>query len=64
VDFDKLWNFNDPAESERKFRALPPDAEVQTQIARAQGLQRKFDEAHKTLDAVVANSPQIGRAHV
>lgn len=58
MELDQLWNFDDPAESERKFRALPPDAEVQTQIARAQGLQDKFDEAHKTLDAVATNSPR------
>ncbi len=55
-----LWDFGDPAESERRFRALlarvEEDAEaaaiVRTQVARAQGLQRRFDEAHKTLDAV------------
>ena len=57
IDFDAIWNWDDPAESEKKFRALPASAEVQTQIARAQGLQGKFDEAHKTLDGVVTNSP-------
>lgn len=59
MDLEKFWNFDDPAESERRFRALPADAEVQTQIARAQGLQNKFDEAHKTLDAVVTNTPRV-----
>ena len=55
-----LWDFGDPAESERRFRALlarvEEDAEaaaiVRTQVARAQGLQRRFDDAHRTLDAV------------
>jgi tetratricopeptide (TPR) repeat protein len=61
-DFDKLWDYNDPAATEQKFRALLPQAEavrdesygaqLLTQIARAQGLQRKFDEAHATLDQV------------
>lgn len=56
----RLWDFGDPAESERRFRALldrvadDPEASavVRTQVARAQGLQRRFDEAHRTLDAV------------
>ncbi len=63
-----LWNFGDPAESERRFRALllrveaEPEAAaiVTTQIARAQGLQRNFDEAHATLDAVAAQPAASG----
>jgi tetratricopeptide (TPR) repeat protein len=54
-----LWDFADPAESERRFRALLERVEgdseaaaiVRTQVARAQGLQRRFDDAHDTLDA-------------
>jgi tetratricopeptide (TPR) repeat protein len=56
---DKLWNYNQSAESENLFREIlatadDPNtrAEVLTQIARAQGLQRNFDEAHKTLNEV------------
>ena len=58
-DFDKLWNYGDPAATEKLFRdklAERSDADADyraqlvTQIARAQGLQRKFDEAHATLD--------------
>ena len=67
-DFDKLWDYNDPGATERTFRALLPRAEASgdesyraqllTQIARAQGLQRRFDEAHATLDqAAQANEP-------
>lgn len=60
-DFDKLWNFSDPAGTEAVFRRLleqaaPSEAayrlELSTQIARCQGLQGKFDDAHATLDAV------------
>ncbi len=61
MDIDTLWDFDDPAASEKRFRELSSSAEVQTQIARAQGLQRKFDEAHKTLDAVVTNLPRSER---
>lgn len=58
LDLESIWNWNDPAESEKKFRALPVSGEVLTQIARAQGLQRRFAEAHRTLDGVVTNSPE------
>lgn len=56
---DDLWDFDDPAASEARFRnahakaATPADAlELLTQVARAQGLQGKYDEAHATLDSV------------
>ncbi len=59
TDIETLWDYNDPAGSETKFRALLADvtqetdkafqAEVLTQIARAQGLQREFDDANATL---------------
>ncbi|HET9337970.1 MAG TPA: tetratricopeptide repeat protein [Casimicrobiaceae bacterium] len=59
---DRQWGFDKPAVSEQRFRAelekWPPDSaqalEVRTQIARALGLQRKFDDAHSTLDGVEA----------
>ncbi|MCF7827096.1 MAG: tetratricopeptide repeat protein [Candidatus Marinimicrobia bacterium] len=61
-DFDKLWNFNEPAQTEQKFRDVlaissaeqNPEfrLELQTQIARTLGLQQKFDDAHKLLDQV------------
>jgi tetratricopeptide (TPR) repeat protein len=57
---NSLWDYNNPAETEKKFNELLLKAEqsgnkdylVQliTQIARTQGLQMKFEEAHKTLD--------------
>ncbi len=63
VDFDALWDYYRPDETETKFRKLVPELEsnhlnknsylqLLTQIARAQGLQGKFEEAHRTLDQV------------
>lgn len=60
TQFDLLWDYSRPAESEARFRVLLPEvaaapalhAELLTQIARAQGLQRRFDDAHRTLDLV------------
>lgn len=59
-DIHGLWDYNDPAGTESKLRAVLAKAvasddwgyhaELLTQIARAQGLQRQFDEAHATLD--------------
>jgi tetratricopeptide (TPR) repeat protein len=63
-DLDALWDYDDPAHSEDRFRALVPTAErddnrgfhveLLTQIARAEGLQRRFDQAHRTLDQAAA----------
>jgi len=63
-DFNDLWDYNDPAGTERKFRDLLPAAEksanptyrlqLLTQIARTLGLQKKFTEAHQVLDEVEA----------
>jgi tetratricopeptide (TPR) repeat protein len=60
-DLRSLWDFGDPAASEQRFRALLPAAEADgdrgwhaellTQVARAQGLQRRFDDARSTLDS-------------
>ncbi len=61
-DFDSLWDYDHPGNSERMFRELLPAAldsrdfpyltQLLTQIARAEGLQRKFQDAHNTLDRV------------
>lgn len=71
-DFDALWDFDHPDETERKFREILQTAsgadpgyraELLTQIARTQGLQRKFEEAHHTLDGLkdglAAASPRV-----
>ena len=60
---DRWWNFEQPAASEARFRAelarLSGESSARidllTQIARAQGLQRRFDAAHATLDQVEAS---------
>ena len=63
-EFDALWDYNDPGQTESEFRELIPVAkesgdmsyyaQLLTQIARTEGLQRKFEEAHNTLDTVEA----------
>ncbi len=57
-----LWDFQDPAGSERRFREALSTVdsrsawglELRTQVARALGLQRRFAEAHAELDEVDA----------
>ncbi|NWF70858.1 MAG: tetratricopeptide repeat protein [Chloroflexi bacterium] len=61
-DFDTLWDYTKPAETEQRFRQLletaaqSPDPayhlQLLTQIARAQGLQGCYDDAHLTLDSI------------
>jgi hypothetical protein len=61
-DFDAMWDYNQPAQTERAFREVLRQtedaadaayrAELLTQIARTLGLQRRFDEAHALLDQV------------
>ena len=61
-NFDKLWNYSRPADTEIEFRKLLPQAQesgsldyylqLLTQLARTQSLQMKFDEAHGLLDQV------------
>ncbi len=60
LDFDELWDFDHPDSTEWRMRELLPAArqadehsylaQLLTQIARAQGLQRDFAAAHLTLD--------------
>lgn len=60
ADFDTLWDYFDPAATEARFRELLPavvaagdpdlHAQLLTQIARSQGLQRRFADARRTLD--------------
>ncbi len=59
-NFDTLWNYKDAAATEMKFKEFLPEAEefdrpgytaaLLSQLARAQGLQGKFDEALATLE--------------
>ncbi|KAF0246193.1 MAG: hypothetical protein FD180_935 [Planctomycetota bacterium] len=65
---NKLWNFGDPAATEARFVEVlgradyapgtAARAELMTQVARSQGLQRRFDEARRTLaeaDSLIAS---------
>jgi tetratricopeptide (TPR) repeat protein len=71
-DFDKLWNYDDPAGTESAFRDMLPSVEdretrtqLKTQIARTLGLQRKFDAAHALLDEVERElTPELRVARV
>lgn len=65
IDIAALWNFGDPAASERRFREALDGAraegrtelkaELLTQLALAQALAGRFDDAHRTLgEAAVA----------
>ena len=66
ADIDKLWDFDDPAASEERFRTQLSTLEgedsstrfqLMTQIARTLGLRNRFDEAHRLLDEVEAKMP-------
>lgn len=74
-DFNELWDFNDLAGTEAKFREILPLAhqsgdlgylaELMTQIARTQGLQGKSPAAHETLDQVESIlTPALVKARV
>ena len=71
MTIDRPWDFDDPAASEARFRDGLATAtgderlELLTQVARAQGLQRRFEAAHRTLDDVEREIAAAGpRAHV
>lgn len=72
LDFDSLWDYSNPEQTEIKFREvlkqIPENEsahlELLTQIARTQGLQRKFDEAHETLNQVEKELKEDSRAKV
>ncbi|HYF80726.1 MAG TPA: tetratricopeptide repeat protein [Symbiobacteriaceae bacterium] len=62
ADFDQLWDYSRPEQTEQAFRHLLPaaeqgsdrsyHAELLTQIARCLGLQGRFAEGHALLDQV------------
>lgn len=65
-DFDKLWNYGDPAATETKFKELllanghekpAYTLQLQTQIARTYSLRGLFNQAHETLDMVGKQLP-------
>lgn len=61
---DALWDYSKPAESCERFRAALDEApesadEVRTQICRALGLQRKFDEGWQELANIRTKTPIV-----
>ncbi|MGH7177234.1 MAG: tetratricopeptide repeat protein [Tepidisphaeraceae bacterium] len=62
ADFDAMWDYADPARTDARFREVLAMAresgdrdyllQLLTQIARAQGLQGRFDDANATLGEV------------
>jgi hypothetical protein len=64
--FDELWDFTDPAGSEARLRAAAAGetdaaarAELETQVARALGLQDRFAEGDAVLDAIASDDPVV-----
>lgn len=59
-----LWDFDDPAGSERRFRAAAESASGEertimlTQVARALGLQERYDDGHALLGSLAPHSPE------
>ena len=70
-DLDTLWDFNDPTASESRLRSAAQNSEhrdeLLTQVARALGLQGRFDEAHELLDSLPDDHVRVplerGRLH-
>lgn len=71
-DFDSLWDYDHPDQTEVKFREVLPQfakngsayLELLTQIARTHSLRRKFDEAHQILDEVQKELKENSRVTV
>lgn len=65
ADLTSLWDFDDPAGSEQRLRAATDIAEgtdrlvLLTQVARALGLQQRYDEGHALLDTLAVSDPEV-----
>jgi len=65
AQIDALWNFDDPIASEGRFRAAADAADLTdrpillTQLARALGLQGRYDEAARLLDSLSGAEPEL-----
>ena len=70
MNLAELWDFDHPDVSEQRFRAALATATgsdalvLRTQLARALGLQRRFDEATVELDAVPESEDPLVRTYV
>jgi tetratricopeptide (TPR) repeat protein len=65
TDPGDLSDFDDPAGSEQRFRVAAETAEgtdrlvLLTQVARALGLQERYDEGHAVLDHLAVTDPEV-----
>lgn len=65
IDPRPLWDFDDPAASERRLRQAaaaadgPERAAWLTQVARALGLQKQYDDGHALLDTLEPGDPEV-----
>ena len=65
TDPSVLWDFDDPAASEERFRAVAETAEgadrlvLLTQVARALGLQERYDEGNSLLDDLAVADHEV-----
>jgi tetratricopeptide (TPR) repeat protein len=65
IDPTPLWDFDDPVGSEQRFREAAAIAEgadqlvLLTQVARALGLQERYDEAHGVLDHLATSDQEV-----
>jgi tetratricopeptide (TPR) repeat protein len=65
TDPTELWDFDDPAGSEQRFRTALDTAEgtdrlvLLTQVARALGLQERYDEGHAVLDDLATTDAEV-----
>src|SRR3954469_21360507 len=65
TDPASLWDFDDPAGSERRLRDAAEVAEgadrlvLLTQVARALGLQGRYDDGHAVLDHLAVSDPEV-----
>ncbi|MEP9363654.1 tetratricopeptide repeat protein [Nocardioides sp. CN2-186] len=65
TDVQTLWDFDDPAGSEARLREAADIAEgtdrlvLLTQVARALGLQERYDEAHGVLDDLAVSDDEV-----
>jgi tetratricopeptide (TPR) repeat protein len=65
IDLASLWDFDDPAGSEARFRAAADAtggterAVLETQVARALGLQGRYDDGHAVLDGIDDEAAEV-----
>ncbi|HEX5086217.1 MAG TPA: tetratricopeptide repeat protein [Nocardioides sp.] len=65
AELKELWDFDDPAGSEQRLRAAAEMAEgkdrlvLLTQVARALGLQERYDEGHAVLNDLAVEDVEV-----